>query len=384
MKPTVETSNKQNQSQAAANRVSKEKNNSRGDSDFVDNRPETKALKSLQMMINGSSRMVAQRQTKANIIGSTAHVPPPLFQTGGRDKVIQKNNLPTVTIGQVNSPNTPATVRRIPPRVNTDAAITVAGWHPPMNFITLSIEGAGGGNGTATINGANTYNITSSETVQLRGVNQTNPGNAGNLKLVAHLGTTRLAESNAFSVAAYPIQINFNFNSILSPLNYMGVKFWGASYDVDFVSDSGTKGDCNETKVSENVIVTTATGWWSGVSTTTSNFIQTTSPQTDRHADGGYSSAADMQSSMDSADLPGSQKIVSQFFRFACGRSGIAEDKAAGPKVPTSGFKITRTMSKTTSPTKYYVHVKKEGFANNAVNAGTVDDTAVKNAEVKD
>jgi hypothetical protein len=32
----------------------------------------------------------------------------------------------------------------------------------------------------------------------------------------------------------------------------------------------------------------------------------------------------------------------------------------------------------------YYIHAQKEGFANNGVAAGAVDDTSVKKAEVKD
>jgi hypothetical protein len=74
MKVAATTTNKQKQSRAVANNVSHHKSNSRGDSGFVDNRPETKALKSLQMMINDSPRMVAQRQRKSNIYGGTAQV----------------------------------------------------------------------------------------------------------------------------------------------------------------------------------------------------------------------------------------------------------------------------------------------------------------------
>lgn len=86
MKAAVETSNKQNQSRAVANNVSKQKNYNKGDSEFVDNRPETKALKSLQMMINNSPRMVAQRQRVAHIIGGTDHA------VKGPDKNVKKNN----------------------------------------------------------------------------------------------------------------------------------------------------------------------------------------------------------------------------------------------------------------------------------------------------
>lgn len=74
MKVAATTANKKNQSRVVANNVSKQKNNSRDDSGVVDNRPETKALKSLQMMINDSPRMAAQRQRTSNITGGKAQV----------------------------------------------------------------------------------------------------------------------------------------------------------------------------------------------------------------------------------------------------------------------------------------------------------------------
>jgi hypothetical protein len=74
MKVAATTANKQNQTSAVANNVSKQKNNSPDDSGFVDNRPETKALKSLQMMINDSPRMDAQRQRTSNITGGPAQL----------------------------------------------------------------------------------------------------------------------------------------------------------------------------------------------------------------------------------------------------------------------------------------------------------------------
>jgi hypothetical protein len=74
MKVAATKENKQNQSRAVANNVSQKKNNSRGALGFVDNRPETKALKSLQMMINNSPRIAAQRQRTSNITGGNAQV----------------------------------------------------------------------------------------------------------------------------------------------------------------------------------------------------------------------------------------------------------------------------------------------------------------------
>jgi len=290
----------------------------------------------------------------------------------------------TVNIGPVNAPNTPPSVKRIPPRVDTDVAVTVTGWSAPMADVVLSIEGAGAANGTATINGSATHNLTSTATVKLKGDTQTTPGNAGKLKLVANQNATRLAESNAFSVAAYPKEIGFKFNRIMrdEPFPRVAGRFWGAAYDLTFVSDSTVPGDCDKTKISENVVVDTATGFQSGTTSSTSNFIATTSSQTDHHADGA-ADAAGMRSRIDSD--PASKYIVHQFFRFSDERSGIAEDKAAGPKVPTSGFKVSSTYSISKScfgSSTYYTHTKKEGLANNGVAAGTVDDTSTKDAEV--
>jgi hypothetical protein len=289
----------------------------------------------------------------------------------------------TVNIGPVNDPSTPPAVKRIPPRVDTDVAVTVTGWSAPMPDVVLSIEGAGAANGTATINGSATHNLKSTATVKLKGGTQTTPGNAGKLKLVAHQNATRLAESNAFSVAAYPKEIGFKFNRIMRNEPFPGVagKFWGAAYDLTFVSDSGVNADCDKTKISENILVDSATGIYSSVSPTTSNFLTTTGAQTDHHASGA-TDAADMQSKMKSD--PSSKYVYHQFFRFADERSGIAEDKAAGPKVPTSGFKISRalTVPSTCGGSKFIIHTKKEGLANNGVAAGTVDDTSVQDAEV--
>jgi hypothetical protein len=284
-----------------------------------------------------------------------------------------------VAIAEVNAPETPAPVKRIPPRVDTPVAVTVTGTVAAGSPVTLEIQGAGANNGTATINGAATHPITATETVQLRGGTQTVPGNAENLKLVANHNGSQLAESNAFSVAAYPVEIGFNFHALILGMVSGGNKFWGASYNLTFASDSGVGGDCDRTKISEIVNVAAATGLWAGGANQHSGFNRTTSPQRDHHATGA-SSTADMQAQMDAANLATSRHEAHQFFRFSCERTDIAEDPAAGPKVPTSGFKIDKRASKTGG--RYFMHVTKQGFANNGVAAGAVNDTSEKTAEV--
>lgn len=303
---------------------------------------------------------------------------------GGKGTPVGPSSTPAVAISpNIRGADTPTGAPdRIPPRVDTDANVTISGLSIPMRDITLSIEGARGGNGTATINGNATVDLwNGATTVKLKGVTQTDVGKAGGLKLVAHHGGTKLASSSAFSVAAYPKAVGFKFNTVLSPYYHRGKKYWGAKYDVTFKPDSGTPGDCDKTKISENVIKVSGEGFWTGATSITSDFFTTTRSQSDHHASGAVDAAA-MKTKMDAADIPGSKYEVNQFFRVACERSSLAEDKAAGPKVPTSGFKVNRTMSKTGS--KYYIHVIKAGFANNSVAAGTVDDSSEKKAEVKD
>jgi hypothetical protein len=287
---------------------------------------------------------------------------------------------PTVAIAEVNAPNTPAAVKRIPPRVDTPVDVTVTGTVPAGSPITLEIDGASSNNGTATINGNATHSLTATETVQLRGGTQTVPGNDGNLKLVANYNGNRIADSNAFSVAAYPVEIGFDYHGLLQGMVVAGNMFWGASYNLTFTSDSGVGADCDETKISENVIVHAGTGLFAGSNNVRSGFLTTTDPQRDHHGTSGGPTPAALQALMNAANLATSRKEEHQFFRFSCARTGIADNLTAGPTVPTSGFKITQRASHPGG--QYFMHVAKSGFANNSVAAGAVNDTAEKDDEV--
>jgi hypothetical protein len=123
----------------------------------------------------------------------------------------------TVAITHVNANTSPAGMPdRIPPRVDTIVGVGIVGWRIPMAPVTLSIDGAGGGNSNATIDGAATVDLTNTAAVRLRGTAQTSVGNAGNLRLVAEQGGTRLATSNAFSVSAIPQNFSITFNSLIT------------------------------------------------------------------------------------------------------------------------------------------------------------------------
>jgi Domain of unknown function (DUF4157) len=290
-----------------------------------------------------------------------------------------------VDIADVNAPNTPKGTQRIPPRVDTGVDVNATGPGLYFSSVTLSIEGQGGGNGTALINGSNTYDLSESETVRLRGVDQTNIGSAGNLKLVAHRGRDKLAESNRFSVAAFPAEMGFKYAATLSPLIDSGIKYWGVLYELTIESDSGQnqRNDLDETLVSEEVVVDKKEGMFVNSVGRVSGFQPSTTRKLDQNATGQVD-AAGMKRLINSAGVTKNKYVAHQFFKFACNRTGIAASNKS-PVVPISGFKITRTTKKDAS-NKYYIVTKKEGLEikDKNVAAGVVDKPVEIDAEIKD
>ena len=112
---------------------------------------------------------------------------------------------------------------RIPPRVDTPVGVSITGWAMPMLDVTLPVEGGGGGNGSVTLNGANSVDLNASAIVRLRGVDQTAPGNAGGLRLVARQGTALVASSPGFSVSAIPQNFSVTFNSQINTATMRGL-----------------------------------------------------------------------------------------------------------------------------------------------------------------
>lgn len=269
-----------------------------------------------------------------------------------RDDVIQQQaTLPNVVIGNVNATTTPAgTPNRIPPRVNTQVNVTINNWHPPMNFVTFSIEGAGGGNGTATINGGATHQTTSGGILNLKGGTQTSPGNAGNLKLIAHLGTTKLAESNAFSVSSIVQNFSVALKSIVNSGTKRGIKVSNS-----WTSDSGNIADLDEAMRSEQVQYSKS-GVFQNVKLKPKNsgYIKGTgSPVTDSHLTGPVDTLK---------NLKGSGIITAnQVF--------IQWDKRTGAKdipVTNSGFKITKDLSHNATTSTTTLTTSKVGAATSA------------------
>jgi hypothetical protein len=209
---------------------------------------------------------------------------------------------------------------RIPPRVDTAVVVGVVGWHPPLAPITLSVEDSGGGNGVATINGAATLDVTASTAIQLRGVTQTDVGNAGNLRLVAEMGGVRLAASNAFSVSAIPQNFSITSHSLVTGARR------GIRVNNHWESDSGVLADLDEAERSEQVEYGTGTGIFAGVVGRNSGYLPAdNSPRVDTH-------------SVSAAALTAAGAITAnQTFIFRDHRTGVNDIP-----VTNSGFQILR------------------------------------------
>ncbi|WP_437989242.1 type VI secretion system Vgr family protein [Sorangium sp. So ce145] len=160
---------------------------------------------------------------------------------------------PAVTIGRVMRGNpyaqsgaNPADgmVDSVPPTRSYEVQVTVMPQLEPGRFIELSVVNGGGGNGTATVT---PRQISSTTTVTVTGGAQTDPGNAGNLKIQARLDGVVKAESAGFTVCAHPLNLH---NTLQSDLDGAVV---GAIVDVAWDSDSGTFADLDRASFSEKV-----------------------------------------------------------------------------------------------------------------------------------
>jgi hypothetical protein len=168
---------------------------------------------------------------------------------------------------------------RIPPRVGTSAAVTVSGIPAGGAGVTVSVAGTGGGNGDVTVNGAPSVVLNADATVTLRGVNQTLPGRAGNLSLVAERGGARLAASAGFSVSAIPQNFSIAFDSLITGAR-RGIRVLNS-----WESDSGSVGDLSQAERSEQVQYSAGTGSLAGVVGSNSGFRPAHAPPlADSHA----------------------------------------------------------------------------------------------------
>jgi len=220
----------------------------------------------------------------------------------------------------------------------------------------------GSGNGSATINGMATVDLGASATVQLRGVDQTDPGKAGNLKLVASHGGTRLAASAGFSVSSIPQNFSVTFNSQISTATMRGLRV-----NNHWQSDSNDITDLDQAERSEQVEYGAATGIWAGVvGGDNSGYLPANNqPLVDSHG-----------TPLARFTGPGS-RIAEQVFTFNDKRTGATDIAATN-----AGFRLTRTAV-TNADGKIEFTVDKRGAAttakgfSSAAGSGSVTKTQV-------
>jgi hypothetical protein len=184
---------------------------------------------------------------------------------------------------EIKAKDTPAGMPpRIPPRVNSDQSITLSadltGSGQTVTLVAAHLEGndakagTGGANGTFTINAKDSRDLYNSDTIQLsslanaRGdVNQTTPGNAGNLCLLVQVRKENVAHSSGFSVAAIPVQDQATFtsaiNGVIPALPNLGEQM-GMIVTDHWVSDSGRDhpGDLDQVLVREQIEIVEQNG----------------------------------------------------------------------------------------------------------------------------
>ena len=248
--------------------------------------------------------------------------------------------------GRIRAASTPAGMPdRIPPRIDTPVSVGITGWSVPMRNVTISVEGTGGGNGTVTINGANSVDLNSSATVNLRGVNQTGVGNAGRLRLVARQGPVLLASSTGFSVSSIPQNWSVSFHSLITG----GRR--GIRVNNNWQSDSGNVADLDQAERSEQVQYDAGSGSLAGAGAGAHNsgYLPANNPPlTDSHGAG-------------VGLLTGVGSIAAeQTFIFKDRRTGANNIPARN-----SGFRITRNITEPT-PGNLEITTTKQGTATTA------------------
>jgi hypothetical protein len=197
-----------------------------------------------------------------------------------------------------------------------------------MAPVEISIEKANANNGTATVNGSNTVQVATTGNINLLGQTQTQPGNAGKLRLVAKIGSTIIANSNYFSIAAIPQNWQITFNSLVTGTRR------GIRVNNNWESDSGNLADLDQVQRSEKVQYNSGTGVFSSVTSgNNSGFLPgNNAPRVDSH-------------SVPVSMLTGVGNIsANQLFIFKDARTGANNIPAKN-----SGFVITRDVTQDSS-----------------------------------
>lgn len=210
---------------------------------------------------------------------------------------------------------------RIAPRVDTVAHVEISGLKPGDPPVVLSVAGAGGGNGTATVDGSPTKSMSASGDVNLKGVDQTDSGKGGGLRLVAKRGASQLATSGAFSVSSIPQNYSDTFVRLVTGPRR------GVVVQDGWESDSGVVADLNQTEIAEQVEVTSATGCFSGLGKINSGYLP------------GDAFSQDTHSSSVAALTKAGNKVAQQTCMFKDKRAGSTDIP-----MTRSGYRIVRDV----------------------------------------
>jgi hypothetical protein len=247
-----------------------------------------------------------------------------------------------VAFGTINSATTPAgMISRIPPRIDQPISVAITG----AGNVDISVDGASGANGTATLDGAATKTLAASGTVNLRGATQTTAGNAGNLRLVAKVGGTAMGTSNAFTICAIPTTVTASLAGLITGTER------GIKVTLSNDSDSGQVSDLDQVQMSEKVQYLNGAGCFAGIT---------------RGNNSGFLPANNAPHGVDSHGMPvslitGAGSLdARQVFVFNDARSG-----ANNVSVKNSGFNIHRevTATVTDAGTNLSITTSKAGMA---------------------
>jgi len=276
---------------------------------------------------------------------------------------------PKVTFSPVHvGPKLPNDIHRIPPRTGTDVSVQIDGWQDIMPPIVISaISERGGRNTPISINGEQEAEIAADGAQQVNVFSKEQPPTSQSYQLIAKCGDWMVGQGQTFNIAAHPSGVTFSFQEVMRGKAHEGKQYWGAIYGLTIDSDSGNREDLGLVEATEIIRKDNPTGFFAQIPLQRSGFRPALAPYPDHHGVSFGSSAA-FKSIIDTdAGATGTQI---QYLRFAGGGAAIERNYQNGPIIPNSGFKISLKVTKEKG--RYYLHVSKEGFANNGASAGTV------------
>jgi hypothetical protein len=287
---------------------------------------------------------------------------------------------PKVTFGPVHvGPKLPHDIHRIPPGEGTEVSVQIDGWQDIMPPIVISASTAGGGRAERVlVDGKPETEIEADGTQTVTVSAKEQPPTSQSYVLVAKCGDWPVGSGPTFHIAAHPSGVTFSFQSTMDGEKHGSKQYWGAIYGLTIASDSGNQEDLKLISATEMISKQNPTGFFAELPLKRSIFRPAVPSDPDHHGVSFASSAA-FKSIIETDNGSTGEQI--QFFRFADGGARIPQDYGDGPIIPNSGFKISLKVTKEKG--RYYLHVSKQGFANNGASAGTVTGEASQSIEVK-